>query len=137
MEKTRIIIAKKSWNKSIVSRKDGICNRDAELRTWLNWLWQCYLVIRIAASTAAMSSPQLVDISKCTSFLRPNSSCCHLQKLSSIFSPWCPIYRSAYNRGRFHFSDRLLSEMANEWINSLILRQPPKWQLPTAEYSIN
>lgn len=55
-----------------------------------------YLVISMAASTEDMSSPQLVDISKCISFFLPNSSCCHLQKLSSIFSPWCPIYISAW-----------------------------------------
>lgn len=48
---------------------------------------ETHLVINTAASTGDRSSPQLVDISKWMSFFLPNSSCCHLQKLSSIFSP--------------------------------------------------
>lgn len=105
-EMTKIIMPKVFWNtnpgiKTLSEEINPINSTAIELGMSFNWLWKIYLVISIAASTEVISSPQLVDISKCISFFLPNSSCCHLQKLSSIFSPWCPIYRSACKRRYF------------------------------------
>ena len=74
---------------------------------WIHW-WQVCLslvvvciavaphrVMRMAVSTEGRSSLHRVLKSERTLFL-PYSSCCQRQKLSSIFSPWCPIYMSVY-----------------------------------------